>query len=344
LIFLGVDRTGLIYSPISPNEPGGGGGGSGNGGPSPDPCTGNALPMVNEQGYYLDRIKELNTLISANPIKLIADPCNYLSQWINLTNFQVPQTVNDRLSNVNQLYVNSPNPVFIDQCWLQDIQDASSPQVNFDYFPVKITTLPSINGVQFTPQTFFEYFRLHINEFVDISIAQFSPYQDNVINDVPLWNSSNPLGAMLHIQMLNNGTVIVSDFANTQTSNKMIFTTVRTPLDEYHPVSGNRSFGIQADPNGGYFFFTSGVDRISQFSASIANDLLELVHLESAFEQADELWKSMQQKMIAFVIQNGGQASYYQDNFYTKRPKWIYLQKYLRKEIDFAQFKTAIGC
>ena len=56
-----------------------------------------------------------------------------------------------------------------------------------------------------------------------------------------------------------DGSVVTSSYG----SNQWTFTTVWTPADFYHPVSGHRTFGVVDNGNGYATFYTRGVDRIS---------------------------------------------------------------------------------
>ena len=80
------------------------------------------------------------------------------------------------------------------------------------------------------------------------------------------------------------------------------FTTVQTPfsLTGTHPVSGNRDFGLKVDTDG-WIFYTRGADRATEPAAFLASDIL-------TFPKADQLWRSLQAKMAAYVIANGGAA------------------------------------
>jgi hypothetical protein len=106
-----------------------------------------------------------------------------------------------------------------------------------------IETLPNKPGtnIKYTPKKLFDYFRLHINDFAE----KFTPVVDiNLgVNDIALWNSPNPLGALISIDIPvlgdtvhDDGTVICSGVS----SNAWVFTTIRSPWDHAHPVSGNR--------------------------------------------------------------------------------------------------------
>jgi hypothetical protein len=220
---------------------------------------------------------------------------------------------------------------------------AAGTVVNCDYFPVHINSLPVINGVQWTAQQLFEHFRLNINQFVNTNIASFYPYNNDVVNDVTLWHSNNPLTSILHLDMIQDGSVIISKYTSSTDNCQMIASTLNTPLDGNHPVSGNRSWGIMQDPNGGYNFYTSGVDRITTNLFEIGDNLMSSLS-SSGFEEADALWRTLQTKMMMFINSNGGNAGYYSNNETILRPDWFIIKRYLRNEISLQQLRDMLGC
>ena len=68
---------------------------------------------------------------------------------------------------------------------------------------------------------------------------------------------------------LDAGTVVESGYTDqfdpvtNSIYDRFTFSTMHTPNDGDHPVSGNRRFGIYNDPNGGYTFYVGGLDGIS---------------------------------------------------------------------------------
>src|SRR5262249_6332040 len=112
---------------------------------------------------------------------------------------------------------------------------------------------------------FLTYWRQHFNDFLDTDIGETAPYGDS---DETRWPSDSPLGSIVHWDMkafwgdagkLDDGSVLLGS-ASPQ---RWIFSTVWTPDDEWHPVSGNREFGYVEDADGGYTFYTRGADRLS---------------------------------------------------------------------------------
>jgi hypothetical protein len=91
-----------------------------------------------------------------------------------------------------------------------------------------------------------------------------------------LWESKDPTGAVMSFVLdnhtpalalaatlkgvkivLEQGDVVVTCATPTQ----FIFTTVTTKADGFHPVSGNRGFGIRGNTDGSWTFYTMGADR-----------------------------------------------------------------------------------
>jgi len=54
------------------------------------------------------------------------------------------------------------------------------------------------------------------------------------------------VGSLVHINMTNDGTVIESDYQNTANGVYYKYSTMTSPLDLNHPVSGNREYGVYA--------------------------------------------------------------------------------------------------
>jgi hypothetical protein len=308
-------------------------------------------PIRNSKGYLFTKIDTLRNLLFNNPYFLVGSPCPFLNQFYWIGNFQVPLSVNNRIDSINQAYINNNGPnayqnFLATPFYVRDLNSASGTVVNCDYFPLHITTLPIVNGVRLTAEQLFDYFRRNKNQFIDTNIASFKAYNDGILNENDRWNSSNPLGAILHLNMINDGSVIVSNYWSTPDSARYIVSTLRSPLDGIHPVSGNRVWGITPDyNNGGYNFFTTAVDRITNPFMDLFNDLGEMTPLPSGFEQADDLWRSMQNGMINFVTTHGGSASrYMQTREITFRPPWFFMKEFLKGNITLQQLKEAFGC
>ncbi|MGH1518767.1 hypothetical protein [Chryseobacterium sp. JK1] len=300
------------------------------------------LNMVYEflQSDYIDidspleifqRFKTLDNAVTQNPNLLLDIPCSQLPFWQDVATHQVPQSVKSKLENIK-------NQTSWWSNWkITDLDDAASARVNMDLFPIKISSLPNKpnSNEKYTPAEFFNFFRLNINLFAE----KFTPIVDSNygIDDTALWNSSNPLGALIHIEIpIDDGTVVCSGVS----SNAWIFSTIKAPMgmdyDGIHPVAGNRVFSYYMEGNTMYIY-TRGVDRVSKKvtdTPNLANYIMEA----SAFLGADQLWTGMQDKLSAYVNQKGGSATKVPEITY--RPKYSKIRDYLRNKAPL----SSLGC
>ncbi|MGY5775086.1 hypothetical protein [Rhizobium sp. LEGMi135b] len=196
------------------------------------------------------------------------------------------------------------------------IEDAYGP-VNLDWYAVEIDRLPRASSVGITEPgadnrpasdvEFFYFLRTNINQFVASQLANFAPY--DAVPDGALWALPVPLGAAIHIDMLDptgvlfpssnpdDGSVVVTAASASQ----WIFSTVFTPLDGGHPVSGNREFSLtDRSLPGQYTLYTRGADR--------PTGAVDFVVQSKIFAMADALWMSFQTRSAAFINDNGGLA------------------------------------
>ena len=110
-----------------------------------------------------------------------------------------------------------------------------------------------------------------------------------------------------------DGSVICSN----QESRSWTFTTIESPEDWNHPVSGNRQFGLEQNPDGSYIFYTRGVDRVAErFDHFVGNTSF----FPSAFEGGDEFWEDFQDNIQSFINDNAGQAQ--KEGTQINRPDW----------------------
>jgi len=172
----GGDVTTLMASP----DGAGGSGGSGH-------------DDTDVNGFYYSRIQALNEVLVDFPFAL--EPCDklnimpfeaYGSMWQRVAQHQVPQSVKDRmnsLKNIDPLINWGP-------FYLQNLEDASGPVINCDFFPVRIKSLPAGMSSEYL----IEFFRKNINSFIDPTVGvTFTPYNDGYINDNALFNSAGAL-------------------------------------------------------------------------------------------------------------------------------------------------------
>ena len=72
-------------------------------------------------------------------------------------------------------------------------------------------------------------------------------------------------------------------------------------------MSGNREFGLTANSDGTFTFFTRGVDRIAEMTDITMGKLIGY----EAFDGGEDIWESLQKNLSDFVNDpaNGGQAN-----------------------------------
>ncbi|HRN72744.1 MAG TPA: hypothetical protein PLM81_06430 [Ginsengibacter sp.] len=363
-------------------DPGGSGssGDGGNGGWNDNPCNGDPLEITrleqnpcndppawvpNEppaidntrdpNGYLYSRIAELQMILNDFPQALL--PCDslnimpleqYGAMWQNVAQFTPSQYVKDRIDSIR----NALPGWIVDDYNIQSLTEASGAIVNCDYFPVRITQMPT----GFTPESLLEYFRTHINSFIDSSLEMsFAPYyQGTIFNDslkfLAPYDSS--IGSLWHLDLgAQEGSVVESGYNHIVDSNYQshyfTISTIETVTDFEHPVAGNRRWGLFSDSRhqGEFTFYTIGVDRIWD-NWFVLGDFVNQYVLGnlSGFQRADQLWSSLQSKMALFIIDHGGHAEYYSPPSIIARPKWKDVADYLKGTIDFLALKQKLGC
>ena len=224
---------------------------------------------------------------------------------------------------------------------VQYIVDASSPIINMDYHSIGISEFP-INpstNQRYTPAEFFDYVRKNFDAFTD----GFGPYNST---EESIWNSDYYLGAIMRFDIspfpgiTQDGTVICSD----QSHNQWIFTTIESPKDWDHPVSGHREFGLKQEDNGTYTFYTRGVDRVAESTDYFMGNLLSALtngYIPTAFDGGEALWESVMDNLMSFVNDD----PWYQGNAvkYPKsvnQPNWNEVRDVLEGRMSIADF----GC
>lgn len=274
-------------------------------------------------------IQQLKNQIKDKPFALFGDlDCEIVKKWLTTATHQVQQAQINKLNTIINSHTTvhgngAPGITYQMIATVQDINDAYSTVVNMDYFPITVNQLPVVNGQRLTAPQFLEHIRTNINGFVNTNYSEFEPYSWYGVNDAALWNSSNPLNAVIAIDIKgpDNGSVIVSKYSSTGWT----FTTIYDPKYGTHPVSGNRDFGYTQNANGSYTFYTRGVDRLTEFTGTIFHNATEFFHNKSyPFSQADALWESFQQKITNFVNTHQGQAQIVPAE--TERPKWQHIK------------------
>jgi hypothetical protein len=124
----------------------------------------------------------------------------------------------------------------------------------------------------------------------------------------------------------------------------VVFGTAYTPVDDYHPVSGNREFGFTRNGNQ-ITFYTRGVDRLTSTRGSIGSFAAQAVSMD-AFARTDQLWSSLMRGVKADLKQaNGGQDVATVPDSTVYRPDWDEVAKlYDDDPNNDAAVLDSLGC
>ena len=231
--------------------------------------------------------EQLEALLEEDPYALLDIPCDKVSEWSNLSQHQISQEVIDRMLSV--LPSGTPG-------WhVQTLENAAGAVINLDQYGVAVPESGIPNG--WTPEQYLEHIRTNINSFIDTDISRFEFYP-GIQNENTKW-IEDPLGTLFSIQLvaqidwLDDGTVVTSSYS----PNEWTFSTLYTPEDLWHPVSGHRRFGFTENGDGTVTFYTRGVDRISNDAHRLGN----LISGGQVFDSADALWESLQEGIASDI-------------------------------------------
>jgi hypothetical protein len=126
--------------------------------------------------------------------------------------------------------------------------------------------------------------------------------------------------------------------SNGQTDSHFTYSTVTSPEDGEHPVSGNRTFGIQTDPvNGGYTFYISGVDRATNGLFNLGADVF-------GWSSASSLWQNVMANVQSYVTDNGGTSGNYPNGFLDTVQDYDNMKGFLDGTDSLEQEMAALGC
>jgi hypothetical protein len=167
---------------------------------------------------------------------------------------------------------------------IQKIEDGLGP-INLDFYSVtfKKNSTADLTATFLQIRKAFPLFaHTSASSYGDESSQYFGPYFETGVGDSyglanqQLWNSGVPRGALMGFVLdnhapalalaatlkgmkivLEKGDVLVTCSVMTQ----IIVSTVQTVADGYHPVSGNRGFGLRENDDGTWTFYTMGADR-----------------------------------------------------------------------------------
>ncbi len=278
----------------------------------------------------LERAEELAEALENDPDLLLRlTNCEDLARWQRIASHRFPAKVQNKMQRLSQ---ENPDYGFLS---VNDYMTGGL-TANMDYFSVKVNKLPA--GV--SPNELLEEIRLDINSYINTVFSEFNPETnlDTGEDEVKLWNSVNPVGALLTIDIPTNpGSVMC---VNRDRSSWM-FTTVKTPKDGLHPVSGNREFGYKANLDGSIEIYTSGVDRFTLYKdEKLGEYLVDLtlgVVAEDAFYGADKLWKSFQKGLKENLERRGMVVEIIRQD--PLRIDFFEIRRFLKGEIELEEIQ-----
>jgi len=236
-----IDMGELLYTPV-----GGGGGGYYTVVPA---C---AAGTERIRGLCRSRAEQISDLVDLDPYALLDVPCGDISKWASLAQMSIPLSVLTRLVMEPVLSTEWPSAM------IQTLQGAKGPVVNMDYYAVTVPIANIPNGL--SVNGYLEHVRTNSNN--DVSPPTHCSYYPGLTGEEQRWTGNNPLGTVFSITLdpiFESGSVVTTAYY----SNRWTFSTVRTPEDMTHPVSGNREFGAVDNGNGTATFYTKATDRIS---------------------------------------------------------------------------------
>jgi hypothetical protein len=204
---------------------------------------------------------QIADLVELDPYALLDVPCGDISKWHGLATMPFPLSVANRLLTDPVLSAGHG-------AWIQTLQSAKGPVVNMDYYAVTVPIADIPNGLSVSG--YLNHVRTNINNYVNPPTQ--CNYYPGLIDEEQRWTGSSPLGTVFSITLqppIEEGSVITT----AHISSRWVFSTVRTPEDWMHPVSGNREFGAVDNGNGTATFYTKATDRISTLSYSLVDRL-----------------------------------------------------------------------
>ncbi|MDH7448406.1 hypothetical protein [Aquimarina sp. 2201CG14-23] len=227
-----------------------------------------------------------------------------IESWIPLINFYPPKFVDENVKNRGEdYYVQRINLV------------NNSNDLNLDLFSIKIEKLPTRYDKKY--KEFFKYIRLNLTQFT-ISWSKFRPLKEP--EDKVLWESENPIGSIIHIDLKGpDDAAVVTSYYN---ESSWVFSTISGGSETgKHPVTGNRMFAYNLHGEN-MIFYTRGADRTTNL----------LTFDKAVFAAGAANWINMMSNLVNFINSNGGKAEIKKE--YHKQYDWKEVKPYTRYKDD----------
>lgn len=166
---------------------------------------------------------------------------------------------------------------------VQTIQTRGHGNINNDFYSITVDKRSD------TPESILAFIRREISTLIFRGTSYSVEPMDEA--NGRRWSSNSPLGSVMsftlaaipNVMPLERGSVVVSCVSSTD----FVFSTVRTDRDGWHPVAGNRAFGVRDNGNGSITIWTKAADRV--VTGGVFGTLPEALR-EKLFEQGHVVW------------------------------------------------------
>ncbi|WP_418024663.1 hypothetical protein ACNKFW_02015 [Paracoccus sp. TD-10] len=175
---------------------------------------------------------------------------------------------------------------------VQSLDGDGQGKLNIDQYSIVIDAAGQSAG------QLFDEFRANLGEIIfgPSGNRDFYPFSDG---DANTWNSNSPKGAVMVFRLetmlsgeipLERGAVVLSCKSETD----FIFSTVKVGSSVFpngpgwHPVSGNRAFGVRDNGDGSLTIFVKAADRVADVSL-----FQSVVGSKTIFEGGHQVWLKM---------------------------------------------------
>jgi hypothetical protein len=247
---------------------------------SPGAYGGASKPATTDPKYaFTDDWEAMKTWLSATPA--------IMDRYRTLLTFKAPDTLIS--AGNSRLKADS------DTIELKTIDTSTGDYINLDYYSVEFTVEES-SGLD----AFLNSFRLGLNSYLKANVwkkddRMFIPHSTA---EEKLWSSAKPTGAIIdiipgwHGIAFDDLTVILSDYCSQKSLGAYwIFSTLWSSWNHYHPVSGNRLFGMEQPDSkiNKFVFYISGADGLTDTDGP---DFLYDVFV-SRFKAGDKFWRTL---------------------------------------------------
>ncbi|HQW94681.1 MAG TPA: hypothetical protein PLU58_02720 [Saprospiraceae bacterium] len=190
----------------------------------------------------------------------------------------------------------------------QRMNDAEGAQLNIDYYAVNLT-LPEGK----TANDVFNFIRTNFSDFLNKDVSdELFPYS---LVSYKSWLLNETGAIMVFNTPMDDAAVITSQ----ATSNSWVFTPVFTIGDGSHPLAGHREFGLSANGDNTFTFYTRGVDRLWGIEDVIYNSTQNGGRF---FNNADMLWNGVMNNVINYIQSPAVGGTAFQTHNFNRRILW----------------------